>query len=57
VEFGPPFKGENMNTIENFTSSLADETGVTGDVAEKIVQWLTEDGVLDFAVIEETYNA
>lgn len=42
-----------MNNIQNFTVSLASDTGLTTEEAQTVVQWLTDEGVLDFAQIEE----
>lgn len=44
-----------MNNLNSFAEALATETGIDETSALKVVNWLAEEGVLDFPVVNETY--
>ena len=46
----------NKDTFTNIASSLAFETGIDIESAEKVVKWLITEGVLDMPVANETYG-
>jgi len=47
---------DNTNTFQSFIDTLAHETGIDSESATKVATWLKLEGVLDFPVINETYN-
>lgn len=47
---------DNNNTFQTFIDTLSTETGITTESATKVATWLKLEGVLDFPVINETYN-
>jgi hypothetical protein len=42
--------------IKCFTDALASENNLDEVTAERLTKWLTAEGVLDFTVINETYE-
>lgn len=44
------------NTLFSFAQSLSTETGIDLDSATKVINWLVTEGVIDFPVVNETYN-
>lgn len=48
---------DNVNTFQNFIDTLSTETGIDTTSATKVATWLKNEGVLDFPVLNETYNS
>ena len=44
------------NTLQSFADSLASEVGIDTDSATKVINWLVTEGVLDFPVVDQTYE-
>lgn len=42
--------------IKHFTDALASENNLDEVTAERLTKWLTSEGVLDFGVINDTYE-
>jgi hypothetical protein len=47
---------DNENTFQTFIDTLASETGIDNDSATKVATWLKLEGVLDFPVLNETFE-
>lgn len=43
------------NVINDFTASLAYENGLSHDIAVSLVEWMENEGVLDYDILKETY--
>lgn len=40
---------------ENFAASLAFENGIPFETAKTIVDWMSNEGILDYDILKETY--
>jgi hypothetical protein len=45
-----------LDIYTSFTQSLAFDNEISFDAAQKLVIWLTNEGVLDNAILNETYS-
>ena len=43
------------NVISDFTASLAYENGLSHDIAVSLVEWMQNEGVLDYDILKEVY--
>jgi hypothetical protein len=44
------------NIIEDFTASFAFDNGLSFETATSLVEWMENEGVLDYDILKEVYS-